>query len=285
MGTDGSAPRTSFPASLATVLVALGWFAMLAAGPSLLQGLGLRLALLLSELVLVLPALVVLLLLRMPLSRALSLRRLGAAAAALSLLAGAAFWGASLGLLEVQYALWRPPDGYLESFRRLHEALRPSGPLDAVVSVAAIALAPALCEEALFRGLVLPAFLRSFGGAVAVAASAALFGLIHVDLASLALGVARASLAAISASTYRVPFAFAVGIGLGTLRLRSGSLLPPFLAHALLNTITFVAAPYTDDPAGGLPDARPLLGLAFMAGGLVVAVLAMRRIDSPFRDP
>jgi membrane protease YdiL (CAAX protease family) len=221
----------------------------------------------------------------MPLLRSLGLRRLGTAVAALSLAAGVAFWGASLGLLEVQYAVWRPPDGYLESFRRLYDALAPSGPFDAVLSVAAIALAPAFFEEALFRGLVLPAFLRSFGAVAAVAGSAALFGLIHLDLGSLFLGLAKASLAPISASAYRVPFAFVVGIGLGVLRVRSGSLLPSFLAHALLNTITFVAAPYTDDPAGGLPDARPLLGLGFLAVGVAAAVFLMRKIDSPLRDP
>jgi membrane protease YdiL (CAAX protease family) len=284
MGTDGSGPRTSLPASLASVAVGFGWLAMIVAGPSLVRGLGLRPALLLSELVLVLPALLFLLLLGMPLLRALALRRLGAAVVGLSLAAGAAFWGASLGLLEVQYALWRPPDGYLEGFRRLYEALTPSGPFDALVSLAAIALAPAFFEETLFRGLVLPAFLRSFGAAAAVAASAALFGLIHLDLASLVLGLTKASLAAISASAYRVPFAFAVGVGLGVLRVRSGSLLPPFLAHAILNTITFVAAPYTDDPAGGLPDARPLLGLALMTVGIVAAVFLIRRIDSPPPD-
>jgi membrane protease YdiL (CAAX protease family) len=285
MGTNGSGPRSSFPASVATVAAILGWLAMLFAGPFLLRGLGLRWALLFSETVLVLPALLFLLLLRMPLLRSLGLRRLGTAVAALSLAAGVAFWGASLGLLEVQYAVWRPPDGYLESFRRLYDALAPSGPFDAVLSVAAIALAPAFFEEALFRGLVLPAFLRSFGAVAAVAGSAALFGLIHLDLGSLFLGLAKASLAPISASAYRVPFAFVVGIGLGVLRVRSGSLLPSFLAHALLNTITFVAAPYTDDPAGGLPDARPLLGLGFLAVGVAAAVFLMRKIDSPLRDP
>ena len=76
-----------------------------------------------------------------------------------------------------------------------------------------------------------------------------------------------------------------MGIGLGVLRVRSGSLLPSFLAHAILNTITFVFAPYTDDPAGGLPDARPLLGLSFLAVGIAAAVFLMRRIDSPPRDP
>ena len=267
MGKDGSAPRAALPASLGPAVVGLGWLAMMGAG-LLSRNLGLRPALLVSELFLSLPALLALFLFRVPIAEGLALRRPDGPTTLLSLLAGAAFWGASLGLLEVQYAVWRPPGGYLEAFRRLHDALRPSGLVDALLSVAAIALAPALFEEIVFRGTVLPAFLRSFAAPVAVVASAFLFGLIHLDFTTP------------GATFYRVPFAFAVGLGLGTLRARTGSLFPPVLAHALLNTITFVSAPFTEDPSGALPDARPLLGAAILAVGTVVAVLALRRLDS-----
>lgn len=175
----------------------------------------------------------------------------------------------SLGLFELQYAVWRPPAGYLEAFQRLHAALRPSGPIDALVSVAAIAVAPAVFEELLFRGVVLPALLRALGNWGAIFGSALLFGLIHLDLVNP------------GGLFYRVPFAFAVGLGLGLLRVRTGSLLPSILAHALLNTITFVAEPLAEDPSAGLPDPRPLLGAALLIPGLAVAALAIKRIDSP----
>jgi hypothetical protein len=44
-----------------------------------------------------------------------------------------------------------------------------------------------------------------------------------------------------------------------------------------VNTITFVAAPFTDDPSGGLPDPRPWLGLALLAVGAGFSVLFMHR--------
>ena len=172
----------------------------------------------------------------------------------------AAMWVASLGLFEVQYAFWAPPPGYLEAFQRLHEALRPRNAAEALVSVLAIAAAPAICEELLLRGVVLPALLPALGGAGAIVTSAALFALIHWDL-------------------YRAAFTFALGLALGILRVRTGSLRAPMLAHALVNTITFVAAPLTDDNlAGGLPAPRPTLGLSLLSVGAVITVLLIRQV-------
>jgi membrane protease YdiL (CAAX protease family) len=272
MGKSGSVSTPALPWPLAPVVVALGWVSMLGCG-LLSRNLGLRPALLASEVGLALPAFLAVGLLRGPWSDALALHAIPRKVILLSLLAGAAFWAASLGLFELQYTVWRPPPGYLEAFERLHAALRPSGPFDALLSVGAIALAPAVFEELLFRGAVLPALLRPLGGAGAIVGSAALFGLIHLDFSTP------------GGAFYRVPFAFAVGLGLGILRVRTGALLPSTLAHALLNTITFVAEPLTEDPSAGLPDPRPLLGLALFAGGIVAAALVVKRIDSPQASP
>ena len=258
--------------AFALAIVVLGWGAMFMAG-FLSRGLGLRLGLMASELALPLPALLAVAALRGTWSEGLGLRRVSARTVGLSLVAGAAFWCGSLGLFELQYTVWRPPLEYLEAFKRLHEALRPSGPIDALISVAAIAIAPAVFEELLFRGVVLPSLLRALGNWGAILGSALLFGMIHLDVSTP------------GGLFYRVPFAFAVGIGLGVLRVRTGSLFPSILAHALLNTITFVAEPLTEDPGAGLPDPRPLFGVAMLIPGLVVAALAMKRIDSPRPSP
>jgi membrane protease YdiL (CAAX protease family) len=255
---------------MAPVVVILGVAAMVAG--TFFRHMDFRFMYIVSELLLPLPALAALAALRVPVPGSLALRRLDARTTGLSLLTGAAFWAVSLGLMELQYTLWRPPDAFLENFRRLHDALRPSGPADALVSLAAIALAPALFEEILFRGIVLPSLLRSLGTGGAIAVSALLFGFIHLDFVTP------------GATFYRVPFAFVVGLGLGLLRVRSGSLLPPVLAHALLNTITFLVAPLTEEPAGGLPEAEPLLGTALLVAGLAASAWMMRRIDSPARS-
>jgi sodium transport system permease protein len=269
MGQPGSdqPPLVALRRVPAVLVVFLGILAMLlTAAPA--ARLGLRAALVLSELALVAPALLLVLLLRLPLRRALALETPLRQTAALAVAAGATLWLTSLGLFEVQFSLWAPPPGYLEAFRRLHEQLRPRGPLDALASLLAIAIMPAVCEELLFRGLVLPAFLRPLGAWGAAFVSAALFGVIHLDFAGGAL------------SLYRVPFAAVVGLGLAALRLSTGSLAPAILAHATLNAITFAAAPFTDDPAQGLPEPAPWLGLLMFAVGATATLALLRRLPS-----
>lgn len=217
--------------------------------PPALAALGLRPALALSELALALPGLIAVVALGVSFGEGVGLRAVDRRTALLSVAAGGALWLTSLGLFELQYVAWKPDPVYLASFKRLLDLLRPTGPLDAIFSVLAIAVGPAVCEELLMRGIVLPSLWRRFGLASALIASSLLFAGIHLDL-------------------YRFPFTFLAGLGLGLLRARSGSLLCSMLAHAVLNTTTLVLAPYVDDPSPGLPEPRPLLGLgAFLAGG------------------
>jgi membrane protease YdiL (CAAX protease family) len=180
---------------------------------------------------------------------------------------GATLWIASLGLLELQYTVWPPAPGYIEMFRRLHDLLRPRGPLDALYSVLAIAVVPALCEEAVIRGVLLPSLRTRLGALLAIGLSSLLFAFMH--------------------EAYRMPFTFAVGLALGALRLRTGSLLPSLLAHASLNTLTFAAAPFLDDPTGPLPDPRPLLGLLLLASGALASAFLWARLpkDADEQDP
>ena len=169
----------------------------------------------------------------------------------------------SLGLIEMQYAVWPPPEGYLEGFRRLHEALRPAGPLDAVWSAIAIAAAPALFEETTVRGVLLPSLRPSLGGLGAVLVSAVVFALMHAD-------------------PYRFAFTFAVGVALGLLRVRTGSLWPSMLAHGTLNLLTFATAPWLDDPSEPLPDPRPWLAAGLLLLGFALSWLVFRKLRSDF---
>lgn len=269
MSKDGSADsRLTLPATLAPLAVVVGWIAMVFAGGAAATY-GLRPAFIVAEVCLVLPALIALSAFGIPLRQGLAMEPLSTRPTLLALLTGAALWAGSLGLFEVQYAMWPPPAGYLEAFRRLHEALKPAGPLDAVVSVAAIALMPALCEELLFRGIVLPALATRFHAWGAVALSALLFGIIHLD----ATPDQHLTL-------YRVPFAAAVGFGLGVLRLRAGTLMPCILAHAALNTTTFLLAPLTDDPTGAPEEANLLQGAGLLLAGAAVSALLLRRFPT-----
>jgi membrane protease YdiL (CAAX protease family) len=255
---SGSAPPAkTLPAAIAILAMVVGTLGMVLTGLALGRRAGLRPTLLLSEVVLVLPGLLALAAWRLPWREALRLRRIGGAATALSVAAGLTLWVASLGLLELQYAIWAPPPEYLRAFRSLHQALRPTGPADAVLSVTAIALLPALCEELLVRGIVLPSLARVMGAAGAVLGSATLFGLMHLD-------------------PYRFPFTLAVGVVLGMVRLRTASLVPPILAHAALNALTFVAVPWLDDPGVTMPPPRPLLGAALLMLGALLSWSVVR---------
>jgi membrane protease YdiL (CAAX protease family) len=235
-------------------------------GPALLAKVGFRGFLVLCEALLLLPAAVVLALLRRDTWRAtLGLARQGRQALLLCAGLGATLWIASLGLLELQYAVWPPAPGYIEAFRRVHEMLRPSGPMDALYSLLAIALVPAFCEEALIRGVLLPSLRTRLGVPLALGLSTLAFALMH--------------------DAYRMPFTFAVGLALGALRLRTGSLLPSLLAHASLNTLTFATAPFLDDPTEPLPDPRPLLGLLLLVLGVLASVPLSSRITPEAAGP
>ena len=95
--------------------------------------------------------------------------------------------------------------------------------VDTVLVVYVCILAPML-EETLFRGMILPR-LRPWGDRFAVVVSALLFAIFHMNLVQ------------------GIP-AFFMGLALGLVAVRSGSVLPGILIHALNNSLStaFIAA-------------------------------------------
>ncbi|PYQ54062.1 MAG: hypothetical protein DMF78_07530 [Acidobacteria bacterium] len=268
MVASGSAPRrTAVHPLLALAAFVVGYAAMMmSVGPMMVHGL--RPALMTGEAVLALPAVALVALSGLPLAEGLALRPVSARTAALAAVAGATLWAASLGLMNLQFVVWRPPTDFLDSFRRLHEILRPRSVGEGLLSVAAIAIVPALCEETLFRGVILPSFARA-GDAVGLLGSAALFAIIHID----AVGTTPVF--------YRLPFAFAVGLGLGALRLLTGSLLASMLAHAVLNTTTFLTVFLTGAASQAVDEPDAISGtVLFLAGGAATAWM-FRRLRGP----
>lgn len=258
---NGSDPaRRTVPPVLAVGAVVVGLIAMPVVTALALPA-GMRFAIVLAELSLVAPGVLAVIACGVSGRALLDRWPLDLRTTLLMLAAGASLWVASLGLLELQYTVWTPSPGYLEAFRQLHEALRPQGPFDALVSVATIAVVPAVCEELLMRGIVLPSLLTVVRPAAAVAASALVFAIIHLD-------------------PYRFVFTLVLGVALGYLRVRTGSLAACVLAHAMLNAMTFAVVPFTDDPSQGLPDPRPLAGLAMLLGGAATTGVVVRLLPS-----
>ncbi len=109
----------------------------------------------------------------------------------------------------------------LEQFKRVAEFRDELATLPLAMVLFVFALTPAVCEEGLFRGFVLSS-LHRYSTAWAIALSAILFGLMHV-LTSNVLAIERF-----------LPSTF-MGLLLAWIALRTGSIWPGVLLHALHN--------------------------------------------------
>lgn len=234
---------------------------MVIAAPFLFGSLGVRGGLASAEAVLVFPALMAALACGLDLPGVLGRTRPTATQWTLTAGLSVALWLVAAGALELQQLVVPLPPELLETFRAIHAALRPKGPGDAVLAVAAIALAPALAEETLVRGLLLPSLARSMKGGTAIALSAAAFALLHTD-------------------GHRWAFTFLLGLALGWLRLRSGTLSLSLLVHGLFNTITFLVAPFADD---GTNATHPEVGVGLLLFGLALGWPLYRALERSLR--
>ena len=147
----------------------------------------------------------------------LPLRRPRAAACA-----GAALGAAGLNHLLNYAVFWQdrffPLPGI---WRVLFEDLATfHGPADFLLLLLIVAVVPSVCEEILFRGFVHAGFLREFESAPkAIVAGAFVFAGFHLN-------------------PWRFSVLLVIGLFLGFLVHRTGSLLPAILAHALNNALS-----------------------------------------------
>lgn len=166
------------------------------------------------------------------------------------LLAAALLIGASAWLVNFWVISLLPlPEGKVGQLERLVE--QPSLP----VALVGIALVPAICEELLFRGVVLRGLASRFIPAAAIALSAVLFSAYHLSIVQ------------------ALP-TFTLGLALGLLAQRGGSIAPSVLAHLLNNTIAVLvqrrALPgeaWIDQHLG----AAVAIAAAMTAAGVVIA--------------
>ncbi|MBU1671296.1 MAG: CPBP family intramembrane metalloprotease [Actinobacteria bacterium] len=110
-----------------------------------------------------------------------------------------------------------------------------------------IPLGTALAEELIFRGALMGVFLKRRSPLVAALLSSAVFGVWHISptLQSLSTnaGAARAATgfwAGLGIVSGVVAVTAAAGAGLAWLRLRSGSIVAPWIAHTCLNSFAWL---------------------------------------------
>ena len=133
----------------------------------------------------------------------------------------------------------------------MQSAFRSPSPAQLALAAAAIGVVPGVAEEVFFRGFLLESLSASWGLWPGIIASAAAFGLIHVD-------------------PVQVGAAFVAGVFLAWSARRLGSIRPTIVAHAVNNVAFLVLA------ASGLeggPSPTRNVG-ALCAGALLCAASA-----------
>ena len=117
------------------------------------------------------------------------------------------------------------------------------------------ALAPAIAEEFFFRGFVLSAFRSKLSASRSVLLSALLFGLFHVIAGSVL-------------SIEKFLPTIILGIAIGYVAIRTGSLLPGILLHTLHNGLVFSMSRFTEqDLAKWFGDDTRHIPIAWLCGG------------------
>jgi membrane protease YdiL (CAAX protease family) len=90
--------------------------------------------------------------------------------------------------------------------------------VDSPLAALGLSVYPALCEELLFRGAILGLLLRGGNTRLAIVGQAAAFAVVHII-------------------PVRLPWTFAMGLILGWVRVRTGSLWPCVALHLLFNLL------------------------------------------------
>jgi sodium transport system permease protein len=165
-------------------------------------------------------------------------------------LIGAALIGLSAWAVVGMLAEWIAPAPHeiVESLRR--QIVPPGGGRGLAVTILLMAVTPAVCEEALFRGPILRGLAAQLSPAAAAIITGILFGLFHFDV-------------------WRLLPTGLLGVILSFIALRSGSIVPAMLAHAVNNACLVTLAHL------GLDDKVSTLGLGVQVGAFAAAAVIL----------
>jgi len=175
-------------------------------------------------------------------------------------LVGAVLVGASAWLVIGLLADWLvpvPPE-VVESLRRVvapHDGSR-----GLVTSLALIALTPAVCEEALFRGAILRGFSAKLPRLTSAVLTGVLFGLYHVDV-------------------WRLVPTGLLGVALSLIALEQDSIVPSMLTH-FVNNACLVVLVYAGK-VGTASDLGRRAQVGAFAGGLAVLLVGAALLRRP----
>ena len=128
----------------------------------------------------------------------------------------------------------------------------PNGILGFLISFISTAIVPALVEEFACRGLILGS-LKKYGEGFAIIASSAIFGLIHGNFE-------------------QIPFAFLIGIILGFITVKSGSIWLALIIHSFNNAVSVVMSYITK---GMTDDLQVIIYNIYLMVALIIGILGI----------
>jgi sodium transport system permease protein len=207
------------------------------------------------------PVLVVLRFGRIDMAATLRLRNPGALRLLGAALAGLSAWYLVGVLIErlQERVLPIPPEMLRELQRMLFGTSRPL-----IVDLVALALSPAICEELLFRGLLLRVSWPALRAPAAVLLNGVLFGVFHL-------------------SVYRFASTFVLGTVLALIVVRSGSIYASMLFHFLNNGAALVVGRML--ARSGAAETEPTLTPGFLILAAVVLATGLWLVLRPRRGP
>lgn len=193
--------------------------------------------------------------------RTFAFRKPSTAAMLLGALFGVGLWYGAYRFMRVAMDHWMPlPSPEMQAFGEAFTELGQSPGTAALLFLGA-SVAPAIAEELLFRGLVLQSIKRHLSTRWAVLISSGVFAAYHLNL-------------------QQFPTAFVIGLALGALAIRSGSVLPGMLLHMLHNGLALVAQLYLDEAT----LMRPEMWLLLLGPAVAIVVLLQPKSDKGFRE-
>jgi membrane protease YdiL (CAAX protease family) len=245
-----SGPAFSVLAAVGLVAAALGSF-LLSAGIVVGAGGSPLLAVIVAELMLVVVAVVGMRMQGLPVA-ALGLARADLRYVGAAILIGASVWYLNLSLIE----LLPLPDGGVKTLQDIVD-----GP-HLVLAVFALAVLPAICEELIFRGILVRSLATRFVPAAAVVISALVFAAYHLSVLQL------------------IP-TFTLGVLAGAMTLRAHSVIPAMTAHMINNAIAILVSrdviPGASDWIGAHRETSLAIAGVLTATGIAILFGVRRR--------
>lgn len=160
------------------------------------------------------------------LMKGFNLRKATAASFVAACLFGLSLWPFAIELARFQSTSLENNEAFKELFERVSASLNA---VSLPVKLLALALIPAICEELFFRGYLMTALRTGMSAALAIVLSSCLFGLFHV-------------MATLSFERF-APTCF-LGLVLGWVCYRTGSVIPGMVLHTVHNSLILLMQSY-----------------------------------------